>query len=547
MLGEMSFQLTRRTFVGATAAFASRPTFAEDAPIATTTLGKVRGYIQSGVQCFKGIPYGADTATTRFQPPKKALAWSDVKECIQWSTRAPQGNAASASMRPRPNTANPTPRRAGGFRLPPDRGPESEDCLHLNVWTTGLRDHRKRPVLCYFHGGAYNNGTVNSELYDGVSLARTGEVVVVTVNHRLNSFGYLYLAELGGPSFSDSGNSGQLDLILSLEWIRDNIAEFGGDPTRVLIFGQSGGGAKCATLMAQPKAHNLFHRVVTMSGQQVVGVKTAVATQRAERVIAGLGLTRASLNDILILPWQKIQQSTHLSDYYGPVTDGRSLPRDPFAPDAPALSRNIPMILGNVHDESRALVGGGDVMALTWEQVVPELAKSPQFFGTMPLTKVVARYREIYPNYQPWQVYVAALTAFRAWPGQRIEAERRAVEPLAKDRTWVYQMNWPTPIGNGRLGSPHTLDIPFMFDNTSLAPNMVGNDPTAAPLAKLMSQTLIHFAQTGNPNHSGLPHWPTYDLTKRATMIWDKIPSTVNDPRTEERKLAEQVEYIQPA
>jgi para-nitrobenzyl esterase len=305
MLGEMPFQLTRRTFVGAVAAFASRPAFAEDAPIATTTLGKVRGYLQSGVQCFKDIPYGADSATTRFQPPKKARAWSGIKECIQWSARAPQGNAASASMRPRPNTANPTPRRVGGFRLPPDLGPESEDCLHLNVWTTGLRDHRKRPVLCYFHGGAYNNGTVNSELYDGVRLARTGEVVVVTVNHRLNSFGYLYLAELGGPSFSDSGNSGQLDLILSLEWIRDNIAEFGGDPTRVLIFGQSGGGAKCATLMAQPKAHNLFHRVVTMSGQQVVGVKPAVATQRAERVIAGLGLTRASLNDILILPGKR--------------------------------------------------------------------------------------------------------------------------------------------------------------------------------------------------------------------------------------------------
>ena len=220
--------------------------------MATTTAGKVSGRVVDGINVFKGIPYGGDTAKRRFMAPVPVAAWSGVKECVEWSTRAPQLTGERAGR------GDETVRV--GFHLPPDIGPQSEDCLHVNVWTPGLRDGKTRPVLFYIHGGAYNNGTVNCDLYDGKRLCQRGDVVVVTVNHRLNAFGYLYLGDLGGKEYADSGNAGMLDIVLALEWVQQNIAEFGRDTSRVLIFGQSGGGAKCATLMAMPAAKGLFHR-----------------------------------------------------------------------------------------------------------------------------------------------------------------------------------------------------------------------------------------------------------------------------------------------
>src|ERR1017187_5977393 len=248
--------------------------WADGAPVATTTAGKIGGVVEDGINTFKGVPYGGDTAKTRFQAPVAPDKWTGVKDCSAFTTMAPQLVAARAGGGPRP-AASPTgnlPTSASGVPgVVRDQGTQSEDCLHLNVFTPGLHDGKKRPVLCYFHGGAYNNGTVNSGLYDGKRLCQRGDVVVVTVNHRLNAFGFLYLGAIDPKQYPDSGNVGVLDLVLALKWVRENIAEFGGDPSRVLIFGQSGGGAKCATLMAMPAGHGLFHRVMTMSGQQVKG------------------------------------------------------------------------------------------------------------------------------------------------------------------------------------------------------------------------------------------------------------------------------------
>src|SRR5471030_1168239 len=279
MLGAATL-LNRRAF-----AFADPP-FA----VAKTTHGLVQGHLNNGIASFKGVTYGLDTARTRFAAPKPPAPWTEPLDCFEWAPRAPQTVGA------RPET--PAERAAAasrpGYHLPADEGPQSEDCLHLNIWTPALRDGKKRPVMFYIHGGAFANGTANAQLYDGTRLARRGDVVVVTVNHHLNSFGYAYLAELlPGEGFEDSGNAGQLDLVLALQWVRDNIAEFGGDASRVMIFGQSGGGAKCATLMAQPPAHGLFSRVLTMSGQQVVGVQPAHATDRARILLKGLGLDPA--------------------------------------------------------------------------------------------------------------------------------------------------------------------------------------------------------------------------------------------------------------
>jgi para-nitrobenzyl esterase len=531
-------QLNRRNFLCTSAiataslAITRKIAWAQSAPLATTTHGKISGSFIDGVNVFKAIPYGADTAKTRFKAPVPPAAWTGLRDCTRFTTMAPQLSA------PRPiSTSAP--------RVARDTGVESEDCLHLNVWTSGLRDHRKRPVLVYFHGGAYNNGTVNSDLYDGTRLVHRGDVVVVTVNHRLNAFGYLYLGYLASE-YRDSGNAGQLDLILALKWVRNNIAEFGGDPSRVLIFGQSGGGAKCAALMATPAAEGLFHRVMTMSGQQIKGASIEIASDRAKTVLEKMRVTpganlSAQLN---VLTMEQIQTGARaVSADWLPVVDKVILPRNPFDPDAPTLSEKVPMILGNVHDETALPSRAADI---TWDNAAQVLDTAVhQYLGPYSAEQVVAKYREIYPDKTPDQVDTAAATAFRAWPGQRWEAERRAANPASQPHTWVYQMNFAG--ANGK--AMHTIDIPFMFDNIAMAEVQMGSSPdqlTAAnSLAATMSQMLIHYGRTGNPNHAGLPHWPAYDLKNRGTMIWDRTPHIENDPRSAERIFADKSHYHQ--
>jgi len=534
-----------------------RLAFGEEAPIATTNAGKVSGRVENGIHVFRGIPYGEDTRKTRFKAPLPVVAWSGVKECVEWSTRAPQ------MVGERTAAAGETVRT--GFHLPPDKGEQSEDCLHVNVWTPGLRDGKKRPVLFYIHGGAYNNGTVNCDLYDGNRLCHRGDVVVVTVNHRLNAFGYLYLGELGGKEYADSGNAGMLDIILALKWVQQNIAEFGGDASQVLIFGQSGGGAKCATLMAMPAAKGLFHRVLTMSGQQVTAKPTVIATEVTKDVLDKLGVKYGGLDalktlpmELKALPMEKIQEAARVSTAWLPVMDGGVLPRDPFDPDAPEISAGVPMILANTHDETvTAAVGPTGV--LTWEQAPAALKNSVgQYLGAYTPEQIIRRYREIYPERDAAHVVVAAACAFRAWPGQVIEADRRAADPRSQAHTWVYRMDWKAPFpGHWSL---HTIDLPFVFDNVALAPGMCGasaeEQAAAQPLATRMSEMLIAFARTGDPNCREVPRWPSYDLKERNTMIFDsktgdsKTGDTETrvekDPRGAERVFAAGAHYRQP-
>ena len=505
------------------------------APQAQTAYGTVLGSVENGIYSFKGIPYGADTAQRRFMAPVPPTPWKGIRETTGFGPRAPQPGP-HGSLSPE-----------GGYHLPPEQGPVSEDCLHLNVWTPGLRDGRKRPVMVYIHGGAYSSGSANNVLYDGMNLCRRGDVVFITLNHRLNLFGFLYLADLA-PGFEDSGNSGMLDLVLALQWVRNDIEEFGGDPHRVLIFGQSGGGAKCATLMGMPAAKGLFHRVITMSGQQITASRRESATARTRAVLKQLNLPENRIDELRTMPMEQLILASRAAGYYGPVKDGRTLLRDPFDPDAPPLSAHIPMILGNTHDETRGLIGGGDpsTFNLTWDTLPDKLPVVAPFIGDKKPEDIVRAYRAMYPAYSASDVFFAATTAFRSWRGQVIEAERRAAQPEARPHTWVYELDWRTPIDGGKWGAPHTLDIPLALDNVAVADGMTGNGPEAVELAALMSDTWIAFARTGNPNHKGLPQWRPYDLVTRPTMSFSSRSHLVNDPRGGERRLIEQAPYTQP-
>jgi para-nitrobenzyl esterase len=528
--------LDRRSFLRSSAVVAGSiaasslirmPAFAgvlsAEAPIASTSAGKVRGYVDNGISVFKGIRYGADTAKRRFQPPAPPEPWPEVREALAYGPSAPQPSRATD----KPN----------------------EDCLFLNVWTPGLRDGRKRPVMFYIHGGAYNNGSGSSPLYDGVRLCRRGDVVVVSVNHRLNAFGYLYLARFGGAEFADSGNVGQLDLILALQWVRDNIAEFGGDPNKVMVFGQSGGGAKIATLMATPLAKGLFHRAATMSGQQVTASGPLNATLRTRAVLDALKLTPERVAEIRTLPAERLLEAINARDpvlpfggiSFAPVLDERSLPRHPFYPDAPAQSAHIPMIIGNTHDETRAFLGGDESnFKLTWEQLPEKLV--PNMRVDIQPEVVIAEYRRLYPNHSPTEVFFAATTAGRSWRGAVIEAEERA---KSGSPAFAYQLDWATPRDGGKFGAPHASDIQLVFDNIAKpGANAIG--PQAQPMADQMSETFIAFARTGNPNNKQIPRWEPYTLPRRKTMVFNVPSHLEDDPRGAERRLFAKVPYVQP-
>lgn len=490
--------------------------------IIDTASGKWRGRAEGGVHLFKGIRYGADTSGRRFLPPIAPAPWTGVRDAMAFGPVAPQP----------------------GLR---DRA-QSEDCLHLNVWTPGLRDNARRPVMVWFHGGAFSSGTSNDIETDGARLSRTGNVVVVTVNHRLNAFGYLFLDATGGTDLADAGNVGQLDLILALEWVRDHAAEIGGDSRNVTIFGHSGGGAKAATLMAMPRARGLFHRVATHSGQQITASRPETAMRHAEALLAALGLDRSTADALRTLPMEQLIKVSRVPPYLGPVKDGRSLPRDPFDPDAPPQSAGIPMILGNTKDETRTLIGRGDpsLFSLTWDTLRAKLEANSPFMGTLDRGEVIARYREWHPEYSPADVFFAATTDSRSWRGQVIEADRRAAQPRGAAPTWVFQFDWPTPIDGGQWGAHHGLDVPFIFNNAAITPHIVGTGADALALADTMSRSWIAFARTGHPQVAGLPSWPAFDLAKRATMVFDRETRVVNDPRGRERRLFGQVPYVQP-
>ena len=516
--------LDRRTLLGLGAAAAVVPgdaAGAARAPCVRTRGGILAGYSDTGVSVFKGIPYGADTGPRRFQAPVPPKPWRGVREAVAHGPASPQARPPEAA---------------------------SEDCLCLNVWTPGL-DGGKRPVMVYIHGGAYSSGSGSDPLYDGRRLAARGEVVVVTLNHRLSALGYLYLSRFD-RRFPDSGNAGQLDLVLALRWVRDNIAAFGGDPGRVMLFGQSGGGAKIATLMAMPAARGLFHRAATMSGQQLTASGPLNATRRTRAFLDALGVAPGRAGELATMPVERLTEALSTVDpvigsgglYFGPVLDERSLTRHPFYPDAPPLSADIPMIIGNTRDETRYFMGRSDptTWSLGWDELPARLI--PQMRVDIDPETVVATYRSLYPHYSPTEVYFAATTASRSWRAAIVEAELRAAQGSP---AFVYQLDWRSPKDGGKWGAPHTLDIPLVFGTLDAPDSITGTDARARAMSDLMMDAFIAFARAGDPNHDGLPAWEPYDLERRRTMVFDDVSRAEDDPRGAERRLFEKVPFIQ--
>lgn len=520
--------LTRRGLTGAGVAAAALAAFPSGVhaqgglPAVRTTHGPVVGRRDSDVWVFKGLRYGDDTGYRRFLPPRPPRPWTRPAEAFEYGAACPQRG---------------------------DEPNQSEDCLFLNVWTPDT-DGARRPVMVYIHGGGYSTGSGSHPLYDGTRLARRGDVVVVTVNHRLNIFGYGAFSRIGGAGFEDSGNLGQLDLVLALQWVQDNIAAFGGDPDRVMLFGQSGGGAKIATLMAMPAADGLFHAAATMSGQQVTACGPMNGTARGLAMIEAAGLTPETAHELKGLSVDRLLEASAAPDpvlgyggiNFAPLLDGRSLTRHPFYPDAPARSAHIPMIIGNTREETLAFMGNDPANAgLTWETLPARLTPDVMRIDIAP-EMVIEGYRRMKPDWTPDQVLIGATTAGRSWRAAVIEAEERAKQGSP---AYVYQLDYPGTLPNGRSGAFHTADIALVFDNVTIPESRV-NAAGAQAVSNAMADAFIALARNGSPNHAGLPRWAPYGLENRETMLFDETSRMANDPRGEEREFFARIPYIQP-
>jgi len=516
--------LSRRRVCGVALGVLAMPVARASAhPVVRTRAGRVRGFIDGDLQVFRGIRYGADSAARRFQPPVEPDSWRGILDAREFGPASPQ---------------------------PGTEPKQSEDCLYLNVVAPIAPPQRPRPVIVYIHGGAYASGSGSSPLYDGATLCRRGDAVVVTVNHRLGLFGYLYLSGYL-PAFPDSGNAGMLDLVLALRWVRDNIGAFGGDPGCVTLLGQSGGGAKIATLMAMPAAAGLFHRAVTMSGQQLTASGPLHAAGRARTLLEKLGIPPPRAAELARLPARELLDAHaatidpyigHGAAYMGPVLDERSLTRHPFYPDAPPQSAGVPMMIGNTHDETRSLIGRGDpsIFNLSWE-ALPERLEA-EMRVDISGAWVAAEYRRLYPRYSPADVFFAATTAGRSWRAAVVEAELRAAQGSP---AFVYQLDWRSPADGGKWGAFHTLDIPLMFGTLTATGSLAGDGDGARRVSDTMQQSLLAFARSGNPNYPGLAAWEPYALPRRQTMVFDVESRLQDDPRGAERRLFAKVPFIQ--
>ena len=495
--------------------------------VVETSVGRVRGAPSPGAVAFLGVPYGASTAGPgRFLPPRPPRPWTGVRD--PWTTRI---------IAPQTNPKVPPPPPGSLFSIIRESNSlESEDCLNLCVYTPAV-DAGRRPVMVWLHGGGYASGSGSNPTYDGTRLAARHDVVVVGVTHRLNVLGHTYLGDEGGSAYAASGNAGMLDIVLALEWVRANIERFGGDPERVMIFGESGGGGKVAAMQAMPPAHGLFHRAAMESGSVRSFAERPEATQATIALLAELGLARSDAAGLQAVPLPRLMDAYFAASAklggalgaFGPVRDGGSIPHNPFDPIANPLCRDVPLLIGTNNTEV-TLFQLGDEAAFNLDEA-GLLARATAAVGQVAGTSAVRLYKEVYPNATPSDLWFLMGTdrsaGFRR--GATQIAELKAAQGGAP--AFLYQMLWSTPIMGGRLRSPHGLEISLVFDNSNAettAP-MTGGGARAQAMADVMSAAWTAFARTGDPSTPALA-WPAYDLERRPTMQFDERTRVQPDP-----------------
>jgi para-nitrobenzyl esterase len=554
----MSTPFSRRFFLGTGAAAIAAPSLlvragantvgnftTTHAPFAEVEIdsGRIRGGHSRGALAFKGIPYAGSVAgKNRFKAPPPVTPWKGVRDATALGPPALQ-----------------TPNTTYGENEPA----YSEDCLVLNVWTSAVKDGGKRPVMVFCHGGGFESGSGGHRVQDGGHLASTYDVVVVTMNHRLGLLGYLYLGELGGADHGYVANPSMLDIAASLQWIKRNIATFGGDPDNVFVFGESGGGLKTCTLMAMPAAHGLFHKAGVQSSTMLRGISKDMATENARRVLAGLDLGPQDLGKLVDVPADKLlaiqfagskgplgtptrewrasnpNPPSPLKDDFGPgdwgpVVDGTVLPRGPFSPDATPLSADMPLLIGNGRDEAAFFEMGNPAFFNMDDAALKRWAQKT--LGSL-AGSVLAEYEKTRPNATATERGIAIETAIRSGNHVVIVADRKSQQPAPVYRYRNdYQSNHQIPGTDWTLRAGHATDIATTFYNYDI-PDLQGNGPGLAEASKAISGYFASFARNGVPTAAGQPAWPRYDTTRRPVMLLNAQCHVANDPGGEERQF----------
>ncbi len=518
----------------------SKVVASDQATVVETSAGRIRGFQRNGVFTFKGVPYGAPTSGSgRFMPPAKPEPWTGIRNALAYGRVCPQEFTAHFDT----DGHNLATRDEDAFLL--HRGSAifmpGEDCLRANVWTPEINGSHKRPVMVYMHGGGFSAGSDHDLLsYDGESLARNHDVVVVTHNHRLNVYGYLNLGAIGGEEFAMSANVGMLDIVAVLEWVRANIVSFGGDPNCVTVFGQSGGGGKVAALMAVPAAKGLFQRAIIQSGPFLRALTPDYSQGIAELLLNELGLSRSQVKELQKIPVVRLTGAAveamkkmpkpHPSlrgkfgeSGWGPTVDGRVLPGHPFDPGAPAISADVPLITGTNLNEFVSGIDRPDADAMTVEEMNRLVNEAFGRDGEA----IIAAYRQDYPKATPFGLY-ATIAASQFRIPAFAQATRKAALGAAPAYAYIYA--WRTPVLDNRPGTFHAAEISFAFDNAELCDHYSAGDQGAFVLSRQMAVAWTSFARTGNPNHDALPHWPAFTADTCATMYFDTPCELRNNP-----------------
>jgi para-nitrobenzyl esterase len=525
-------ELSRRQFVSAAAwglaaslLYRSGIAASEDA-IVEIDSGKLRGTRANGVVNFKGIPYAADTGgANRFMAPRPVPKWTGTRDAFEFGDRCPQSVETMSQV---PVFA--WYGQTSGF---------SENCCVLNVYTPDLNPKARLPVMFYLHGGGFSGGGGGGAGLDGSNLAKFGDVVVVTVNHRLNAFGFTNLGYLD-RQFADSANAGQLDLIAALTWVKHNIHSFGGDPNCVTLFGQSGGGSKITTLMVMPEAKELFHRAINMSGVSAFSMKPAEATEPlTDELLKELGIEKSNVRKLQEVPADKLVAAlraavtaAHVDDSR-PVIDGRHILSGPLTPQGLAVNESVPLMMGVAETEATLFLRS-DMRNFSVNAGQVKARIKAQFGLDEPRAQALMEaYTKDNPNRSAVDILesIATDTTFRVPMLRGADAKVNA----GKAPVYLYNFVWRVPVQGGIWRTPHASDIPFAFGNIENARMMTGPGPGPEEVARNVMSAFVAFARTGNPNNPRMPEWKPYNTTTRPSMSIDEKCTLVNDYRGADR------------